>query len=131
METSGEFRIVVDPPAAVMLIPCCQLGIVKFWLMLPPLPPQPVSDDHAPPAPLVVRVVPPTVVKFTLSSQPNAFPNPLSPLASKTDCPCACICCSVWLKVDGGGLTPNEQLTDLQVLSVAMRFQIFAELPPR
>src|SRR5947207_1206631 len=85
--TSGPLRCVVEPRFAVMLIPRCQIGIGKFGLIVPPLPPQPVSDAHGPPAPLVVSTVPPTSVKLGLSSQPNGTAsNPLSPLASNTDC---------------------------------------------
>src|ERR1051325_9517850 len=61
--TSGMLRLVVEAWLADVLTPCCQEGIGYAVLIPPPLSGQVVSDTHAPPDPVVVRVVPPTTVR--------------------------------------------------------------------
>ncbi len=57
--------MVVEPRFAVMLMPCCQEGML-YWVLIPPPLPVPsfqfqtVSELYGPPALPVVRVVPPT-----------------------------------------------------------------------
>src|ERR1017187_140432 len=100
--TSGMFRMVVEPWLAVMLMPCCQVGIAKRVLTPPLLASawpgnqlHTFSDTHDPPGPLVVKVVPPTTVMYGSSDGSLIVPvgySPLSPEASKNDCPCAAYC---------------------------------------
>ena len=60
--------MVADPPTAFMFTACCQLGIGHTVLTPPPLPDHVVSDCQAPPAPAVVKLVPPTEVMFGSSA---------------------------------------------------------------
>ncbi len=64
-----------------MLTPRCHIGMALLVLNPPPLPLQTASDTHAPPGPLVVKVVPPTTVIFVSSDGENTAPEyaPLSP----------------------------------------------------
>src|ERR1700678_1076804 len=91
----------------------------------PPLPDHVRSDCHGPPAPDVVRLVPPTTVTFGSSEGGITTPlyAPLSPDAWKNDCPCAINClkiCSVVALMP----KPHEELSCWPRLSVAIRFRI-------
>src|SRR5580698_824590 len=71
--TSGTLRRVVDPPLAPVAIPRCQMGIGYEVLMPPPLPMpfsgfHTVSDTYGPTGPVVVKVVPPTLVRYGSSA---------------------------------------------------------------
>src|SRR5581483_580560 len=90
--TSGMFRMLVDPLLVVMLMPCCQLGILYLVLMPPPVASdtrgnqlQVVSETQVPPGPLVVNVVPPTLMMLVTSTGDGMDPAyaPLSPQALK------------------------------------------------
>src|SRR5882724_5795683 len=84
---------------------------------------QTVSDDHEPPAPVVVNVVPPTCVIFVLSDGNGIEPEKASesPDALKNDWPCAAICLKICSDVASGEPPPHEQLICLAELSLAMR----------
>src|SRR5271154_4752885 len=74
IEMSGMFRLVVEPLLEAMLMPFCQPGMLKFRLIPPPPPLVPSllfqadSDTYAPPALLVIKLVPPARVMFVLSA---------------------------------------------------------------
>src|SRR5262249_39674764 len=102
-------------------------------VLMPPLLPtylpltrpqfQTVSDDHAPPGPVVDKVVPPTCVMLVLSEGKGIelVKASESPDALKNDCPCADICLKICSEVGSGPPPPQEQLICLARLSFAMR----------
>src|SRR5277367_2810837 len=65
-ETSGAFRKVVEPSFAAVITPgvCCHdgIGMASGVKKAPPPSTQADSELQAPPAPLVIKSVPPTVV---------------------------------------------------------------------
>src|SRR5882762_3519391 len=93
--------------------------------LLPVPPPQfqTVSDTYVPPGPLVAKVVPPTWVMLVLSEGNGtaAVKASESPLALKKDWPCAAICLKTCSAVASGPPPPQEQLSCLARLSLAMR----------
>src|SRR5271155_1853989 len=98
----------------------------------PALSAQPISADQAPPAPLVLRSVPPTAVRLASSSGhgPLALSVELSPLAVRNVCPCAAISLKIGSSVAKSSRHPHDVLSCLLVLSLAMRFSTLSAVLP-
>jgi hypothetical protein len=96
----------------------CHEGIAMSSPVLPELPPplsaQAVSDDQAPPAPVVVRSVPPTDTILASSAGQASLEEDhaeSSPDAAKKFWPCDAICSKYGSRVLGSaGVHPHEQL---------------------
>src|ERR1022692_4925514 len=125
--------------------------LVLYPPLLPPVgfpqastgfPPQAISDSQGPPAPFVVMCVPPAAVMKGSSSgenaglqslplQPGGVYAPLSPLATNKFCPCTANSRKIGSSdLGSAGSQPNEQLSCLAMLSVAIRFRISTSLLP-
>src|SRR5580698_7857191 len=98
----------------------------------PALSAQPVSADHGPPAPPVVRSVPPTAVRLASSSGqgPLARSVESSPLAVRNVWPCAAISLKIGSSVAKSSCHPHEVLSCLLVLSLAMRLSTLSAVLP-
>ena len=93
---------------------CCHEGIaIPSGEIPPPLSDQAVSELHAPPAPVVIRSVPPTDTTYALSAgQASFFVDQVeaSPDAAKKFCPCADIFWKYGFNVlASAGVQPHEQ----------------------